>query len=61
MVKSIKVNCKVVEITDSLYTALQHIRLLGQDRVLWVDAMCINRTDDLERGQQVRRMGEVYR
>lgn len=30
-------------------------------RVLWIDALCINQDDPLERSQQVQLMGEIYR
>lgn len=32
----------------------------SQSRSLWVDAVCINQTDDPEKSEQVKRMGEIY-
>jgi hypothetical protein len=43
----------------NLYDALLHIRLPDQDRRLWIDAICINQSDVLERNHQVHLMG-VY-
>ncbi|KAL9107576.1 MAG: hypothetical protein Q9227_007576 [Pyrenula ochraceoflavens] len=48
-------------ITDNLYTALQRLRSRDKTRVLWVDAMCINQKDDIEKSHQVRLMGKIYR
>ena len=41
--------------------ALQHLRYKETDRVLWVDAICINQQNHLERGHQVRHMASIYR
>jgi hypothetical protein len=30
------------------------------ERLVWIDALCINQSDDEEKTEQVRRMGEVY-
>lgn len=48
-------------ITDNLYDALQRLRRRRTMRTLWVDAICINQTDNAEKGHQVRFMGEIYR
>lgn len=44
----------------NLYDALERLRLPEEDRVLWVDALCINQGDNKEKTQQVRIMGEIY-
>ncbi|EHK48775.1 hypothetical protein TRIATDRAFT_180369, partial [Trichoderma atroviride IMI 206040] len=44
----------------NLYDALERLRLPDKDRVLWVDALCINQSDNKEKTQQVRIMGEIY-
>ena len=44
-----------------LATALRHLRQRDQSRELWIDALCINQDDTVERADQVRRMGEIYR
>lgn len=40
--------------------ALRYLRLRNSQRILWVDAICINQNDPAERGQQVRLMKEIY-
>uniref|UniRef100_A0A0D2Y3X0 Heterokaryon incompatibility domain-containing protein n=1 Tax=Fusarium oxysporum (strain Fo5176) TaxID=660025 RepID=A0A0D2Y3X0_FUSOF len=46
---------------ESLYEALWHLRRPDEDRMLWVDALCIDQTNIKERGHQVNRMGEIYK
>ncbi|KAI1307194.1 HET-domain-containing protein [Xylaria venustula] len=50
-----------LKITTSLQSALASLRLDSGPRVLWVDAICINQDDLLERGKQVRLMEKIYR
>lgn len=45
---------------SNLYPALQHLRSQNEDRILWIDAMCIDQADDSERGHQVVQMGQIY-
>ncbi|KAH6878522.1 heterokaryon incompatibility protein-domain-containing protein [Alternaria rosae] len=42
------------------HAALRRLRLLRKCRKVWIDAVCINQEDLLERGHQVRMMKEVY-
>ncbi|KAF2994103.1 hypothetical protein E8E14_002243 [Neopestalotiopsis sp. 37M] len=49
-----------LHITENLYTALMRLRNHSADRSLWVDAICINQTDDAEKSIQVQRMANVY-
>ena len=48
-------------VTQNLAQALRYLRQPAQPRTLWIDAICINQEDVKERGQQVERMGDVYR
>ncbi|KAI1116499.1 HET-domain-containing protein [Nemania sp. NC0429] len=48
-------------ITPGLRSALLNLRLDAEPRVLWVDAICINQGDPLERGRQVALMEHIYR
>jgi hypothetical protein len=57
----IEVNGKRLKVTENLYWALHDLRTQDQDRVLWVDAICINQSHPEERGHQVRQMGDIYR
>ena len=49
-----------IDITYDLKSALLRLRDPVQTRTLWIDQICINQQDTLERNQQVRLMGEVY-
>jgi hypothetical protein len=42
------------------YNALQHLRQQREDRLLWIDAICINQENLAERASQVRVMDEIY-
>lgn len=47
-------------VTKNLGAALQKLRLPDGARKIWIDALCINQDDVLERNEQVRLMGEIY-
>ena len=49
-----------VLITRNLGSVLRNIRLQDRQRVLWVDALCINQQDLNERGSQVAMMVTIY-
>jgi len=55
------VNEKVLPVTTNLYTALENLRYPDKPRVLWIDAICINQNDLIERSEQVLLMKEIYR
>lgn len=57
---TIKLNNERLAITDNLHVALQHLRIEDEDRILWVDAICIDQKNERERGHQVQRMGDIY-
>jgi hypothetical protein len=46
---------------ENLFQALRHLRLRDAERVLWIDAICINQSDVRERNHQVQQMAEIYR
>lgn len=48
------------KITHNLKLALNSLRLPDRERILWVDAVCINQDDMSEREQQVSIMREIY-
>ncbi|KAH8123819.1 HET-domain-containing protein [Trichoderma asperelloides] len=48
-------------VTQNLDSALRHLRDEGKERILWIDAICINQNDDQERGFQVNLMKDIYR
>jgi hypothetical protein len=47
-------------VTENLYLAMQYIRSREEDRILWVDAICIDQGNPKERGHQVGQMGTIY-
>lgn len=49
-----------VSVTRELSQALRHLRRSRDDRVLWVDALCIDQKNIQERGSQVRLMRDIY-
>ncbi|CAK7228146.1 hypothetical protein SEUCBS140593_006817 [Sporothrix eucalyptigena] len=57
---SILINGCELLIARNLELALRHLRSLGQKRVLWIDAVCINQSDILERNWQILAMDAVY-
>ncbi|KAL5312834.1 hypothetical protein ACEPPN_019260 [Leptodophora sp. 'Broadleaf-Isolate-01'] len=50
----------VVDIRTNLWAALRRLRCASKIRVIWIDALCINQHDVLERNQQVLLMGSIY-
>lgn len=49
-----------LRVTANLRTALQHLRYSEEERVMWIDALCINQSDDIEKGAEVAVMGELF-
>nr|POE61748.1 heterokaryon incompatibility protein 6, or allele [Quercus suber] len=51
---------QTVRIRRDLERALRHLRQREQSRMLWIDMICINQDDIVERGHQVKHMRLVY-
>lgn len=49
-----------IGVTKSLHSALLNLRQSGSARLVWIDQLCINQSDEKERSQQVRLMGQIY-
>lgn len=49
------------EITTNLEAALQSLRYDDKERLLWIDAICINQHSISEKNAEVRRMHLIYR
>ncbi|KAK6428583.1 hypothetical protein LTR95_015273 [Oleoguttula sp. CCFEE 5521] len=47
--------------TKNCEDALRRFRLQDKPRTLWVDAICINQKDNVEKTRQVQIMGHIYR
>lgn len=59
--RMIEVQGETVKATKNLETALRHVRDTREPRDLWVDALCINQSDNSERTHQVGIMDTIYR
>ncbi|CAN9295349.1 unnamed protein product [Alternaria alternata] len=57
---TVTVNGEYLDVTKNLYLALQHLRSDSIDRVLWIDAICIDQSNEIERGHQVQQMCKIY-
>jgi hypothetical protein len=49
-----------IQVRENLFAALWHLRSETETKVLWIDALCINQEDVVERSAQVSMMGEIY-
>lgn len=52
--------CHFFPVTRNLEGALRLLRLETRSRALWIDAICINQKDSLERSAQVTMMRSIY-
>jgi hypothetical protein len=57
---SVQIGAENHDVTENLYLALQHLRYRDEDRILWVDAICIDQSNVEERGHQVNQMRNIY-
>ncbi|KAE8317945.1 heterokaryon incompatibility protein-domain-containing protein [Aspergillus transmontanensis] len=57
---SILLDKDCLSVTTNLYAALLHLRDRFIERVIWIDAICINQNDLDERGSQVQFMAEIF-
>jgi hypothetical protein len=58
--KIITVGESSVSVTRNLHSALEHLRYDRTVRVIWIDALCINQSDNEEKSWQVQLMREIY-
>jgi hypothetical protein len=54
-------NTYTFPVAKNLFFALKHLRASHRSRSLWIDAICINQGDVVERNEQVRYMTSIYR
>ena len=47
-------------VRTNLYHALQNLRLPSETRILWIDALCIDQSNVVERNHQVQQMAQVF-
>jgi hypothetical protein len=48
-------------VTRNLKSALEHLQLNDKSLVIWIDSICIDQENDLEKGHQIRMMEDIYR
>ena len=58
--ESARVNGFLQPITNNLAAALRRLRKQDVTRTLWIDALCINQSNDVERTEQVLLMTQIY-
>ncbi|OCK78370.1 HET-domain-containing protein [Lepidopterella palustris CBS 459.81] len=56
----ISVDSHQLRIQQNLHDALHRLRHDEKARHLWVDAICINQRNEVEKNQQIRKMGNIY-
>ena len=59
--RTISLNNTPFSIKPNLQGALRELSKAKAERLLWVDAICINQADTNERNEQVRMMSSIYR
>jgi hypothetical protein len=52
---------KTLSVTANLATALRHLRYANEDSMFWIDAICIDQSNKLERSKQVALMRDIFR
>ena len=57
---AVRLNDILVYVLPNLGVSLQHLRLKEGERVLWVDFLCIDQGNVVERSEQVQQMGSIY-
>ncbi|CAG9986577.1 unnamed protein product [Clonostachys byssicola] len=57
---SIRINNCEVSVRNNLYEALSCLQDPFIERIIWIDAICINQEDINEKGQQVQCMAKIY-
>ena len=58
--RSISINKQNLAVTENLHTALLRLRDCSFERILWIDAICINQENLKEQSQQVQLMATIY-
>lgn len=54
------VNGRPLRVRDNLYQFLRVAQARFNDKPLWIDALCINQSNHIEKSHQVQRMGQIY-
>ncbi|KAJ9651143.1 hypothetical protein H2198_009569 [Neophaeococcomyces mojaviensis] len=59
-VKPLVINDTIMPIRQDVAQALSTVEECEKQQFLWVDAICINQSDEVEKATQIRRMAEIY-
>ena len=51
---------EMIRVTETLASALRDLRRSEEVRVMWIDALCIEQSNNHEKSRQVQLMGKVY-
>jgi hypothetical protein len=57
----IRLNGLAFHVQQNLLDALKVIRAADEEILIWIDAICINQRDVMEKNHQVSMMGDIYR
>ena len=58
--RMIVVDGKSLKVLDSVYEALCYRRSFRQEKLLWIDSVCINQEDEPERSEQIQLMRTIF-
>jgi hypothetical protein len=58
--RRIQLDGRPFPVSGNLWLALERFRRPDTPRSIWVDQICINQSDEMEKSYQVRQMGAVY-
>jgi hypothetical protein len=58
--KFISIGKHNLRVTENLHKALSHLRNRSLVRIIWIDAVCINQKDNVERARQIQSMAKIY-
>ena len=58
--RSISIGKYYLPVTDNLHDALSRLRYRSFGRIIWVDAICINQENIIEKQQQIQLMAKIY-
>lgn len=59
--RQITCNGSPTHVTENLYLALTRLRLPNAPRKLWIDQLCIDQSDEIEKSRQVSVMRSIYK
>jgi len=57
----VNVDGQDLEVFGNSYEALTELRYPDQNRIIWIDALCINQNDPDEKSWQIMLMGDLYK